>query len=180
MATVIAELFAFVVVVFVVVRYVVPPARKAMAAQQKAVAKQVEEAERSREELAAAQSTYDKSVEEARTEAAKVRDRARAEADYIGDEMAERAEQDVARIQQRGEDQLGTERKQAVRALRREVGQLAVRLASRIINEALTDESRRGRPSTASSTSSRACPSPSPPRRHRPAEACCRASAATL
>jgi len=144
MATVIAELFAFVVVVFVVVRYVVPPARKAMAAQQKAVAKQVEEAERSREELAAAQSTYDKSVEEARTEAAKVRDRARAEADYIGDEMAERAEQDVARIQQRGEDQLGTERKQAVRALRREVGQLAVRLAGRIINEALTDESRRG------------------------------------
>lgn len=143
MDVLIAELFAFAIVVFVVVRYVVPPARRAMAAQQKAVAKQVEDAERSHEELAAAQSTYDRSIEEARTEAAKVRDRARAEADYIGEELAERAEQDVVRIQQRGEDHLATQRNQTIRGLRREVGQLAIRLAGRIVNEALTDDSRR-------------------------------------
>lgn len=143
MAVLIAELFAFAIVVFVVIRYVVPPVRRAMSAQQKAVATQVEEANRSGEELQAAQSTYDESVEEANTEAAKIRDRARAEADYITDELAERAEQDVARIQQRGEDQLSTQRQQTVRELRREVGQLAVQLAGRIVNEALTDESRR-------------------------------------
>lgn len=143
MATIIAELFAFAIVVFVVVRYVVPPARRAMAAQQKAVAKQVEDAQRAHEDLAAAQSRYDESVEEARTEAAKVRDRARAEADYISDELAERAEQEVMRIRQRGEDQLDTQRKQTVRDLRRDVGQLAIQLAGRIVNEALTDDRRR-------------------------------------
>lgn len=143
MATLIAELFAFAVVVFVVVRYVVPPARRAMAAQQKAVAKQVKDAEDAHKELEAVQRTYDESVEQARTEAAKVRDRARAEADYIGEELAERADQDVGRIRHRGEDQLVTQRKQTVRGLRREVGQLAIRLASRIVNEALADDSRR-------------------------------------
>jgi F-type H+-transporting ATPase subunit delta len=131
------------VVVFVVVRYVVPPARRAMAAQQQAVAKQVEEAKRSGEELVAAENESGETLEAARTEAAKVRDRARAEADYISDELAGRAEQDVARIQQRGEEQLDTQRKQTVRQLRRDVGQLAIQLAGRIVNEALTDESRR-------------------------------------
>lgn len=143
MAVLIAELFAFAIVVFVVVRYVVPPVRRAMSAQQKAVARQVEEAEQSREELQAAQSRYDESVEDARTEAAKIRDRSRAEADYISDELAERSEQDVTRIEQRGEDQLSTQRQQAVRGLRREAGQLAVQLAGRIVNEALADEGRR-------------------------------------
>ncbi len=143
MAVLIAELFGFAIVVFVIVRYVVPPARRAMASQQKLVAKQVEDAEHSREELAAVQSTYDESIEEARTEAAKVRDRARAEADYISDELAERAEQDVVRIQQRGEDQLDTARKQTVRELRRDVGQLAIQLAGRIVTEALADDNRR-------------------------------------
>jgi len=143
MATLIAELFAFAVVVFVVVRYVVPPARRAMAAQQKSVAKQVDDAKRSHEEFQAAQSNYDQSVEQARTEAATVRDRARAEADYISDELAERAENDVARIHQRGEEQLDTARKQTVRELRRDVGRLAVQLAGRIVTQALTDQSRQ-------------------------------------
>jgi len=143
MAVLIAELFGFAIVVFVIVRYVVPPARRAMASQQKLVAKQVEDAEHSREELAAVQSTYDESIEEARTEAAKIRDRARAEADYISDELAERAEQDVVRIQQRGEDQLDTARKQTVRELRRDVSQLAIQLAGRIVTEALADDNRR-------------------------------------
>ncbi len=143
MATLIAELFGFAVVIFVIVRYVVPPARRVMANQQKAVAKQVDDAEQARRDLESAQSRYDESVESARTEAATIRDRARAEADYISDELAERAVQDVARIHERGADQLDTERKQTVRDLRREVGQLAVQLASRIVHEALTDRSRR-------------------------------------
>ncbi len=139
----IAELFGFAIAMFVVVRYVVPFIRKAMAAQQKAVAKQVEDAQRAHEELQSAQARCDEAVEQARNEAAQIRDRARAEAGYIADEVAERADQDVVRIHQRGDDQLTTARQQAVRELRRDVGQLAVRLAGRIVHEALADESRR-------------------------------------
>jgi len=143
MDVLIAELFAFAVALFVVVRYVVPQVRKAMAAQQQAVAKQVEDARRAHEELQSAQARYDAALERARNEAAQIRDRARAEADYIADEVAERADQDVVRIHQRGDEQLTTARQQAVRELRRDVGQLAVRLAGRIVHEALEDESRR-------------------------------------
>lgn len=139
----IAEIFAFAVAVFVVVRYVLPPVRKAMAAQKAAVAKQVEDAKRAHEELQSAQARYDEAVEGAHTDAAQIRDRARAEADYIADKVSERADQDVVRIHQRGDEQLTTARQQAVRGLRRDVGQLAVRLAGRIVHEALADESRR-------------------------------------
>lgn len=143
MDVLLAELFAFAVAVFVIVRYVVPAVRKAMAAQQRAVAKQVEEAHAAREQLESAQARYDEAMEEARTDAAQIRDRARAEAGYIADEVAERGDQDVVRIHQRGDDQLLTARSQAVRELRRDAGALAVRLAGRIVHEALTDESRR-------------------------------------
>lgn len=142
-ATLIAELFAFAVAAFVIIRYVVPPARKAMATQQQVVAKQVEEARRAHEELQSAQARYDEAIAQARDDAAQIRDRARAEADYITDEVAERGEQDAVRIHQRGDEQLVTARQQAVRELRRDAGQLAVRLAGRIVHEALADEDRR-------------------------------------
>lgn len=143
MSVLIAEIFAFLVAVFIVVRYVVPPARKAMANQQKVVAKQVEDAQRAHDELQSAQQRYDAAIAEAHDEAAQIRDRSRAEADYITEEVADRGEQDVLRIHQRGEDQLTTARQQTVRELRRDVGTLSVRLATRIVHEALTDESRR-------------------------------------
>lgn len=139
----IAELFAFAIAVFVIVRYVVPPARKAMAAQQQAVAKQVADAKQAREDLHSAQARYDAEMAEAHDDAAQIRDRARAEAGYIADEVAERSEQDVVRIHQRGDEQLATARQQAVRELRRDIGQLSVRLAGRIVTEALVDPSRR-------------------------------------
>jgi len=143
MDVLIAELVAFAIGLFIIVRYVVPPVRKAMASQQKVVATQVEEAHRAHEELQSAQQRYDAAIAEAHDEAAQIRDRSRAEADYITDEVAERGEQDVIRIHQRGEDQLNTARQQTVRELRRDIGHLSVRLATRIVHEALTDEGRR-------------------------------------
>ncbi|MGI8532284.1 MAG: F0F1 ATP synthase subunit B/delta [Geodermatophilaceae bacterium] len=143
MAVLIAELFAFAVVVYVVVRYVVPFARKTMKTQQAAVSRQVEDAEQAKQDLESAQARYEESLARSRDEAAQIRDRARADADYITVKVAERADQDDVRIRQRGEEQLVTQRQQTVRQLRREIGLLAVDLTGLVVRQALTEQPRR-------------------------------------
>lgn len=144
MAVLIAEIFAFAVAVFIIVRYVVPPVRKAMAAQQQTVATQLERSREAAAELDTAQERYEDAVSTARIEAAEIRDRARADADHIAQEVAERADAEAARIRQRGEEAVVSQRSQAVRDLRREVGEHAVHLAELIVVHALADEERRG------------------------------------
>ncbi|MBA3523042.1 MAG: F0F1 ATP synthase subunit B/delta [Geodermatophilaceae bacterium] len=143
MTTLISELFAFAVVVFVLARYVVPPIRKAMAKQQQTVSAQLESSREAASQLDTAQQRYEESVQTARVEAAEIRDRARADADHIAGEVAQRADTEADRIRQRGEDAVGSQRSQAVRDLRKEVGEHAVHLAELIVVQALADETRR-------------------------------------
>ena len=102
----IAELVAFAIIVAVVVRYVVPPIRKAMTTRQDLIRKQIEESKATSARLAEAERVYEEALAEARTEAAKIRDGARADAERIVVEMREQAEREVARIKQRGEEDL--------------------------------------------------------------------------
>lgn len=139
----IAELVAFAIIVLVVLRYVVPPIRRAMTARQSAISKQIEEARETSARLAEAEKTYGEALAEARTEAAKIRDGARADAEHIVVEMREQAEREVARIRQRGEEDLLAQRQQVIRELRTRIGQLSVDLAGRLVTEQLSNEEQR-------------------------------------
>ena len=137
------ELLIFLIVFWVIWRYVVPPVKKAMSERQEMVRRQIEEARRTRERLDEADAKYRELLAQARTEAAKIRDEARAEAGKIKAELREQAEREVAQIRQRGEEQLATQREQVLRQLRAEIGELAVTLAGRIVGESMQDEARR-------------------------------------
>ncbi len=78
-----------------------------------------------------------------RTEAAQIRDDARADAESIRTEILAKAREESDRIIAAGRDSLAVERQTIVRELRAEVGGLAVDLASRIVGESLADEARR-------------------------------------
>ncbi len=141
--TIIVELVIFLVVLWVIWRYVAPPIKRIMQQRQEMVRKQIEESQDASERLAAAERRYSDALDEARTEAAKIREGARAEAQRIKEEMRDQAEQEVAGIRQRGEEQLATQRQQVVRELRSEIGNLAVTLSERMVGDSLADESRR-------------------------------------
>lgn len=143
MAVFLSELFAFAVVVYVVVRYVVPPARAAMKKQQQTVAAQLESSREAAAQLDTAQERYEDAVQTARVEAAEIRDRARADADHIAGEVAQRGDTEADRIRQRGVDAVGSQRSQTMRDLRKEVGEHAVHLAELIVVQALGDQGRR-------------------------------------
>lgn len=143
MAETIAELVAFVVILFVLWRYVLPVITRMVQQRQDVVQRQVEEAEEATRELQEAEARLDSAVEQANKEAARIRDDARADAAAIREELIAQAEQEVARIKQRGQDQLAAQRDQVIRGLRAEVGGTSMQLAEGVVRENLDDEAAR-------------------------------------
>lgn len=143
MATFIAELVGFVVVLFVIYRYVWPVLKKMMDDRQELISRQVQEAEDAEKALTEAQRRHDSAVAEAEQEASRIRDDARADATRIREELKEQAEQDVARIKQRGEEQLVAQRDASARGLRTELGGLSMQLAQRLIAESMQSEDQK-------------------------------------
>ena len=105
----------------------------------------IAKAEQAQAEAAAALEEYRGQLAASRADAARIREEAREEAAQIGAELRQRAQEDAARITAAAEQQLQAERQQAMVQLRREVGRLAVDLASRIVQESLTDDARQQR-----------------------------------
>ena len=139
----IGELIAFLIVLYVLWRYVVPPVRKIMKSQQDAVAKQVDDAQKASERLAAAEKKYSEALAEARTEAAKIRDTARADGQRIVEEMRAQAEREIERIRQRGQEELATQRQAVMRELRERIGRMSVDQAGELVAQHLSTDAKR-------------------------------------
>jgi F-type H+-transporting ATPase subunit b len=138
--TFVAELVAFLLILGILARYVVPRIQTMMAARQEMVRKQVEDAEQARKQLAEAERRYQEALNEARTEAAQIRENARAEAQRTIEDLRQQAQEESARIVTRGEEQLASQRSAIVRELRGEIGTLAVELAEKIVDQRLSDD----------------------------------------
>jgi F-type H+-transporting ATPase subunit b len=139
-ATFFAELVAFLIILGVLGRYVLPPIQKAIRERQEMIAKQVEDSEEARAKLAEAEKAYQNALNEARTEAAQIRENARAEAQRTVEELRTQALEEQARIVARGEEQLASQRAAIVRELRAEIGTLAVELSEKIVSQQLADD----------------------------------------
>lgn len=133
----IGTLFAFALIIGLLWWKGAPPVRKMMRDRQETIRHQLEEAKRADERLAEAEKAYQNAVMEARTEAAVIRDAAREDAQRIVEEMRARAEAEVERIKQRGEEHLVQQHQQLIRELRVRIGGLASELAGRLVREHL-------------------------------------------
>lgn len=139
-ATFIAELVAFVIIMLLIGKYIVPPVQKMMLARQEIIRQQIEDAEHATARLAEAEKTYQDALKEARVEAAQIREHARAEAQRTIEELRAAAQEESTRIVARGEEQLTNQRGAVVRELRGEIGSLAVELSEKIVGERLADD----------------------------------------
>lgn len=140
--TIIVEVLAFLLILFLLKRYVWPPLSKAMNDRQSMIAQQAADSADTIAKLKQAQERYESALAEARTEAAIIRDQARADAQAIREELKQKAETEVERIRLRGEEQLASQRDQIVRQLRGEIGGLSFQLAERIVGESLADDAQ--------------------------------------
>src|SRR3954451_8650719 len=133
----------FGILFFVVAKFVVPRFEQVFRARREAIEGGIERAEAMQAEAKAALEQYRAQLAEARSEAAQIRDQARAEGQQIIEELRVQAQEESARIVARGEEQLATARQQIVNELRGQIGTLAVDLAGRVVGESLAEDLRR-------------------------------------
>ncbi|WP_267424511.1 MULTISPECIES: F0F1 ATP synthase subunit B [unclassified Curtobacterium] len=133
---------AFVIIFLVFWRVVTPRITKMLDERTEAIEGGIKKAEAAQQQAAAALDEYNKQLADARAEASRIREQARADATAIGNEVREQASADAARITSNAQAQIEAERQSALQSLRTEVGSLALDLASGVIGESLKDDAK--------------------------------------
>ncbi|MEV6489626.1 F0F1 ATP synthase subunit B [Actinoplanes sp. NPDC051633] len=133
---------AFGLLCFVLMKFVFPRMEETFRARVDAIEGGIKRAEEAQAEANKLLEQYRAQLAEARTEAARIRDEARADAEGIRQDVLAKAREESDRIISAGREQLAAQRESIVRELRQEVGTLAVDLAGRIVGESLADEAR--------------------------------------
>ncbi|MEB4210650.1 F0F1 ATP synthase subunit B/delta [Mycobacterium sp. 94-17] len=139
MSTFIGQLVGFAAIVFLVVRYVVPPVRRLMAARQDAVRQQLKDAATAGDRLTESTTAHSKAVEDAKTEGERVVEEARTDAARIVEQLQAQAEVESERINAQGGRQADLLHTQLSRQLRLELGHEAVRQAGELVRNFVAD-----------------------------------------
>jgi F-type H+-transporting ATPase subunit b len=142
-AEMIIGLIAFLILFFLLKKYAVPRFEAMYAERAEKIEGGIEKAEKAQAEAEAALERYKAQLQQARSEAAKIRDDARAEAEEIKAELRAEAQAESQRIVAQGQAQLQAQKAQIIAELRADLGRNAIELASRIVGESLEDEVRR-------------------------------------
>ncbi|WP_067507806.1 F0F1 ATP synthase subunit B [Actinoplanes sp. TFC3] len=139
---IIVGIIAFAILCFVLMKFVFPRMEETFRARVDEIEGGIKRAEAAQAEANGLLEQYRAQLAEARTEAARIRDEARADAEGIRQDVLAKAREESDRIIAAGREQLAAQRESIVRELRSEVGTLAVDLAGRIVGESLADEAR--------------------------------------
>jgi len=139
-ATFIVEFIAFLIILGIAGKLLVPLLTEKLGARQAIIDQQMADAEETAKQLGEAKAAYEKALNEARAEASQIRENARAEAQRALEELRAAAQEESARIVARGEEQLDRQRASIVRELRAEIGTLAVELSEKIVAQRLADD----------------------------------------
>ncbi|ATA28074.1 ATP synthase delta chain [Mycobacterium lepraemurium] len=143
MSTFIGQLVGFAAIVFLVVRYVVPPVRRLMAARQEAVRQQLQDAAAAADRLTESTTAHSKAVEAAKAESKRVVDEAQADAKRITEQLAAQAGLEAERIKSQGSRQVDLLRTQLTRQLRLELRHEAVRQAGELVRNYVADAAQQ-------------------------------------
>jgi F-type H+-transporting ATPase subunit b len=134
---------AIIAVVFF--RYALPKFQEVLDERTAKIEGGLARAENAQAEAAAALAEYHQKLQDARTEAARIREDARTEGSQIVAEHRVKASEEAARLVETAQKQIDAERQQASVSLRADVGTLATRLASKIVGESLEDSAVQSR-----------------------------------
>lgn len=136
-ATLIGQLITFAILVWFVLKYVWPPITKAMQEREKVIAAGLEAAERAKRELEQAQHKALSIIHDAKRDASQVVEAARQRSVQILEEAKAIAREEGSRLITQAKDEIGREVNQAKTALRKQLSELAVQGAEKIIKHNL-------------------------------------------
>ncbi|MDP4676462.1 MAG: F0F1 ATP synthase subunit B [Actinomycetes bacterium] len=138
----IVGIFGFLVVFGVLAKVALPRIKAALEERTNAIEGGIERAEAAQADAEKARDEYRAALAQAREEAAAIRTQAQSDRTAIVDEARTEARAAAATVTAAAEAQLAAERAQATAALTRQVGDMALTLATKIVGQGLADDAR--------------------------------------
>ncbi|BBX01287.1 F0F1 ATP synthase subunit B/delta [Mycolicibacterium moriokaense] len=139
MSTFIGQLIGFAVIVFILMKWVVPLVRDMMRKQQDAIRAALAESAEAAKKLEDADAMHARAVEDAKAESARVTEEARQDSERIVAQLQEQAGLDAERIKAQGAQQVQLLRQQVIRQLRAGLGEGSVQKAAEIVRQHVAD-----------------------------------------
>ena len=139
----IAGLIAFAIVFFFVWKWAVPALNKTLEARQQAIRAELEAAEAAKVEAESLLDDYREQLSGAREEATAIVDDARTAGEQVKAEIVARAETEADQIKARAHDEIEGERERVAGELRREVADLSLTVAEKVVGTSLDEERQR-------------------------------------
>lgn len=137
------EIIAFLVMLGLLAWFVYPRVIAAATERQRMVAKQLEAAERTRQEAEQRLNDAEAKLQEARAQAAQVIEGAGRSADQLRAELRERAEEEAKRLTDGARKDIEAERQKAVDSVRGHLADLVVSATEKVVGESLDGEGHR-------------------------------------
>ncbi|MEV0219484.1 F0F1 ATP synthase subunit B [Streptomyces sp. NPDC050704] len=136
---------AFAIVFFFFWKKLVPNINKVLDERRAAIEGGIEEADAMKTEAQSVLEQYKAQLNEARHEAARLRQEAQEQGATLIAEMRAEGQRQREEIVAAGHSQIAADRKAAAQALRQDVGKLATDLAGKLVGESLEDHARQSR-----------------------------------
>lgn len=133
---------SFFIVLFVFWKYVLPAFTKVSAERTEKIEGGLENAKKMQAEAERSKEAYSSQLEAAAKEASSIRTAAQSDGEQIVAAARDDAVAAAAAVTARADAQILVERDAAVGSLQRDVGDLALQLASKIVGESLADDAR--------------------------------------
>jgi F-type H+-transporting ATPase subunit b len=138
------ELAEFLIVVFVLARYVLPRIQGPIAERQAAIRQALADAEEAKRRAAEAEEEYRRIISEARGQARSVVEEANRLAEQARSERRQQAEAEYERIVASAQAEIEAQTRRAREQLRREAADLAIAVAERVLGEGIDRNAQAG------------------------------------
>jgi F-type H+-transporting ATPase subunit b len=142
-ATLIVEIVVFLVVLWLLSRYVWPPLAHAIDQRQHRIAQSLQDAAEAEHRLAAVREEVEGMLEQARAQSRELSSRAHREAAADAEELRAKARQDAAALIEQARGEIVAERDRALRELRTQFGALVVAAAAKVLGESIDQAAHR-------------------------------------
>ncbi|PYS13207.1 MAG: ATP synthase F0 subunit B [Acidobacteria bacterium] len=138
-------LFIWTIVTFLVLlgllaKFAWRPLLQALESRQERIRKSLEDAERARQELERLQQDSAKMMQQARMEAESIVTQTRVDAERLREELKQKAKDEADNILRNAQQQIQLQTRQAIQQIRREVADIAVLLASKLLERNIAKE----------------------------------------
>jgi F-type H+-transporting ATPase subunit b len=140
----IAGIVAFLIVFFFVWKWAIPAINRTLEARQKAITGKLEDAERAKNEAENLRKDYEQQMADARSKGNALIEEARKSAEAMKADMIARAQAEADGIVTKAREEAAEEKSRALGEARREVANLSIDLAERVVGKNLDRETQLG------------------------------------